>query len=554
MPYRLEFELDGRRFRANLKEAETLLVGSATDCGLRLPFPGISRHHAVFRVEQGLLWVEDQGARNGTWLDGQRLSEPTRLCAASRLRLGDVVVVVEPVAADDASLAVSFQAGLPGTGAAEHATLATGFGAPFLLESLPDLLALLASRPQRFELAQRLGPAAANDLQLRGLEVLEREPGKPAALLFCCGELDPETAVQAEAGSLRLRLSAGSGVSPSQAAGLARTLLQLLLLAEPQSCAAETPQPPATADAQRFDPAMREIYRRAQRVAGSTLNVLIRGESGTGKEVLAQYLRSHSHDPDASFVAVNCAALPRDLIDAELFGIERGVATGVESRAGKFEQAHGGILFLDEIGDMAPETQARMLRALQEGEVTRIGGSRSRPAQVRVIAATNQDLETRLADGRFRRDLFYRIADWQVCLPPLRERIGDILPLASHFLDAACRERGVALRGITRAAANALLAYAWPGNVRELAREMARAAVFLSDGDSLAQSDLQAPIQASTVPTSDLKSQLEAAERRILKLAMHQAGGNLSQVAERLGVARSTLYRRLDALGLEPEA
>lgn len=498
--------------------------------------------------------MEDQGARNGTWLDGTRLLDRAQLGSGSRLRLGEVDVEIEQVDADDASLAVSFDAGLPAAPKNEYATLATVQGEAFLVESLPELLALLGRRPERFELAQRLGPAAVSELLLQGLEVLDREPGEPAVILFRCGEIDPALSVEAEAGSLRLRLHAASGVPQSRAAGLARTLVRLLALAEPRPMAGESaPTQSAAADAQRFDPAMREIYRRALRVADSTLNVLIRGESGTGKEVLAQYLRCHAKRPDAPFVAVNCAALPKDLIDAELFGIERGVATGVESRAGKFEQAHGGILFLDEIGDMAPETQARMLRALQEAEVTRIGGNRPRPAQVRVIAATNQDLETRLGDGRFRSDLFYRIADWQVCLPPLRERVADILPMATHFLAAACRERGIALRGITRAAANALLAYTWPGNVRELAREMARAAVFLTDGDSLAQSDLQAPIQASTAPASDLKSQLEAAERRILKLAMHQSDGNLSQVAERLGIARSTLYRRLDALGLEPE-
>jgi transcriptional regulator with PAS, ATPase and Fis domain len=286
--------------------------------------------------------------------------------------------------------------------------------------------------------------------------------------------------------------------------------------------------------------------------------VLIGGESGTGKEVLARYVHAASPRAGAPFVALNCAALPRDLLETELFGIERGVATGVEARAGKFELAHGGTLFLDEIGDMALDTQARILRVLQEREVYRIGGQAPRKAAVRVVAATNRDVPALLAEGRFREDLYYRIATWVVELPPLRARAADIPNLAAHFLGRECGRRGVRARGISRAALEALRAYPWPGNVRQLENEMARAALFLADDDVLDTSRLSPFVRqpAAAADGGRLEDALLHAEREAIRRALHAHGLDVSAAAATLGLGRSTLYRRMKALGLsnEPDA
>ncbi|MCB1056284.1 MAG: sigma 54-interacting transcriptional regulator, partial [Acidobacteria bacterium] len=252
-------------------------------------------------------------------------------------------------------------------------------------------------------------------------------------------------------------------------------------------------------------------------------------------------------------VALNCAALPDDLLEAELFGVERGVATGVEARAGKLEQAHGGTLFLDEIGDMAPATQAKILRALQEGEVYRLGGREPRPARVRVISATHRDLEAMLAAGDFRADLYHRIAGWEVTLPPLRRRRADIGNLAAFFLEREAAALGVRPAGISRAAVVALEAFPWAGNIRQLQTEIARAVLFLGDGDLLDTALLSPAVRASRPgegSTTGLKATLEAVERDEIELALRAARGSVLQAAERLGLPQSTLYRRIKALGL----
>ena len=292
-----------------------------------------------------------------------------------------------------------------------------------------------------------------------------------------------------------------------------------------------------------------DLMRRA---ATTQVTVLLTGETGVGKERFARALHEHSDRAAGPFVAVNCAALPAELIEAELFGVEKGAFTGAHAaRAGRFERADGGTLFLDEVGDLPLPAQAKLLRVLQEGEVTRIGGSHPRPARVRVIGATNQSLDTAVSAGRFRLDLLHRIADWQVTLPPLRERPLDIALLAGKFLEEACRARGILISGITRAAHDALLAHDWPGNVRELQREMARAAVFLGNGDALSRVDFGPALRSAPKTAGlSLSAQLEAAERRIIQQAISAAAGNMSDAANRLGVARSTLYRRLEALGL----
>ncbi len=270
--------------------------------------------------------------------------------------------------------------------------------------------------------------------------------------------------------------------------------------------------------------------------------------------MLARYLHASSERAGGAFVALNCAALPRDLLESELFGIERGVATGVESRPGKFEMAGGGTLFLDEIGDMALETQARILRVLQEGEVYRLGGQEPRSADVRVIAASHRDLEAMQLEGSFRSDLYHRIADWTVRLPRLAERRADIPNLAAYFLAREVQRRGLEVAGISRGAMDLLEGYDWPGNIRQLEREMARAALFLESGELLESSHLQEAIRETARPAASLKERLEHVERQEIRQALTHHEGSVSAAAKELQIGLSTLYRRMRELGVEQES
>jgi transcriptional regulator with PAS, ATPase and Fis domain len=300
---------------------------------------------------------------------------------------------------------------------------------------------------------------------------------------------------------------------------------------------------------------MQQIYTDAARVARGDVSVLILGESGTGKEVLASYLHRASSRFDRPFLSLNCASLPQDLLESELFGIERGVATGVEERPGRFELASEGTLFLDEVGDMALGTQAKILRVLQSGETYRLGAREPRRVDVRILAATNRDLDAMLNDGGFRTDLYHRIATWVVELPPLRHRRPDIANLAAYFLSRAAARRGLQVRGISRAALGLLHAFSWPGNIRQLRNEMERAVLFLEDGELLDTSRLGAAVreEADNRSPGSLAEVLEGVERDEISMALAAHRGNVEAAARRLGFSRATLYRRMKALGVDAE-
>lgn len=547
MPFHLICELDDQHQRFRIGDGE-YLIGSAADCRLRLPFPTISRHHARLHIAADRIEIEDLDSSNGSFVDGQRLRGRQCINASNGMRLGAVTLRLQAIDAGDASLALAIDMSAHGSLADSGQTLPLARNGSLDGHAWDALLAAIAAGASITAMAAHISDVLTRSRLADALEIVDAGDATEDRVLVRHGDASSADSLRVVHGRLYL-LARGNDLDPA----LLHALLRLLALArQPGSDDLSDNNTHGEHDDEPLlaDPRMREIYQRARRIADSELNVLILGESGTGKEVLAQFIRRHGA-ADRPYVALNCAALTDDLIDAELFGIERGVATGVDARSGKFEQAHGGILFLDEIGDMAAATQARLLRVLQEGEVTRIGGSQPRPARVRVISATNQNLDTAVSAGRFRLDLLHRIADWQVTLPPLRERPLDIALLAGKFLEEACRARGILISGITRAAHDALLAHNWPGNVRELQREMARAAIFLGNGDALSRVDLGFALRcAPKTADQGLNAQLEAAERRIIQQAISAAAGNMSDAANRLGVARSTLYRRLEALGL----
>jgi transcriptional regulator with GAF, ATPase, and Fis domain len=307
-------------------------------------------------------------------------------------------------------------------------------------------------------------------------------------------------------------------------------------------------------------PAFRALLEQARKVAATETTVLLTGESGTGKEVLARAIHHESPRADGPFVAVNCAALPETLIESELFGHERGAFTGADKlKRGRFELAAGGTLFLDEIGDLAPAVQAKLLRVLQEREYERVGGTVTLRADVRLVTATNRDLEVAVADGRFRDDLFYRLAVFRLRLPALRERGDDVLTLAAHFVRELGARMGRGEPGLSLDARQALLAHQWPGNIRELQNAVERA-LIVSEGGLLTAAHLgiaprpEPPVAAATPAPADEPARdgsLAELEKRSILAALKRAKGNKSRAADALGITRTQLYTRLKRFGLD---
>jgi DNA-binding NtrC family response regulator len=339
-------------------------------------------------------------------------------------------------------------------------------------------------------------------------------------------------------------------------------------------------------------PRMQPLLKMADKAAASMIPVMIEGESGVGKELLARAIAGSGERRAKPFVAVNCGAIPQNLVESILFGHEKGAFTGAtDKHTGKFVEAHGGTLFLDEVGELPLETQVKLLRAIQEGEVDPVGAKRPVKVDIRIVSATNRDLIQAVKDGRFREDLYYRLCVFPMTLPPLRERAEDIPDLTRHFLARIAAEEGKRIRGIQPAVFGLLGAYPWPGNVRQLENAVFRA-VVLCDGDELSIADfpqiaaqvdgydvvvplapqvliaspaLQPALAAQPamiVPGASIAlvdaaghvRPMEEIETEALKFALDHYRGQMSQVARRLGIGRSTLYRKLKDLGLEEPA
>ncbi|HTY60847.1 MAG TPA: PEP-CTERM-box response regulator transcription factor [Acidobacteriota bacterium] len=299
-------------------------------------------------------------------------------------------------------------------------------------------------------------------------------------------------------------------------------------------------------------PAMKNIFAAVRKVASTEVPVLILGESGTGKELIANAIHNRSARNHGPFVAINCAAIPETLLESELFGHEKGSFSGaIAQRRGKFEYAKGGTLFLDEIGDLVPELQVKILRFLQEKVVERVGGRESIHVDARVIAATNQDLEAAVKNGRFREDLYFRLAVVRLVLPPLRERGEDVIELAHHLAESYCREMKKPPIRFSKSALDAMRRHAWPGNVRELQNRVQRALV-LSDGKMInpAEMDLFELPGEQENPLSTLKEARQGFERDIIARALKENDGNISKTARAIGISRPTLYELLERHGL----
>ena len=397
-------------------------------------------------------------------------------------------------------------------------------------------LALLAARPVDAVLLDLRMPG------LDGLEVLRRiqAGARPPPVTVL-------TAVPTAANTIEaMRLGAFDHLAKPIGRAALADLIGRMLQAAPAAA------PAADSSAEDFigsSPAMREVQKAIGRLADSETTVLITGETGTGKEVVARAIHRHGHRGGRAFVAVNCAAIPAPLLESQLFGHARGAFTGaIADRAGSFRDADGGTLFLDEIGDMDLAMQAKLLRVLQDRMVVPVGG-RPVPVDVRILAATHRDLRAMVAKGDFREDLFYRIGVVPVHLPPLRERLSDILPLAEHFL-----ARAGGTRRLSGEAAARLLAHPWPGNVRELRNAMERAAV-LAPLAVLSAADF-AFLAGESIPVSDwlagdLPGAVARLETEMIRRALAACGGNRTEAARRLNIHRQLLYEKIRRYDLD---
>ncbi len=605
-------------------------VGSLPSNEIVLSAAGVSRQHARLTLGIDQLQVEDLGSKNGTYLNERRIEQATAR-PGDQLRFGPVELTLEELDSEDAELAIALD--YPPL---DRSSAVLRRETPLVTSSIADALtrhwlqlveALVTEMPEgpdgHFSAVVRL---LISELQLRGTCLLELPAEERPIVLAAAGQVDDDAmeslqealphafadaTTKADAIAFELlNPTAGAPLSlvlltPQDAAPLAlalwgsfagrsesepllRLVVRLVDRFRPQP--GEVHQPtvntgfPSLVVPAGFvfgqSAAMRRIYRLMESLARGDLPVLIIGDTGVGKEYLAQILHRSSPRRQQPFVAINCAAIPAELLESELFGIGEGVASGVRKRRGRFQEADGGTLFLDEIGDMSAGLQAKLLRALQEKEVTPLG-MRPIKIDVRVLAATNQELAKRIEAGSFRADLYYRLAGWVLDVPPLGDRPEDIPALVEHFLRDCSRSLGKRVRGLTVRALRQLVDFPWPGNVRELENEVRRLVYLCHDGaaidssmlskavlenaprpvlgDSAARAlDLSAspPAASDGEPRPELLAldslELEDLEQRAVREALRRCDGNQVQAAKLLAISRQKLRRRMERFGLLP--
>ena len=589
---RLRWEAGGVEGRHSLKPGETR-IGSAADNDVVLSMRGISRRHALLQLHEGALTVQDLESRNGVQVNGARTLS-ARLEPGDELRLGPILLRLEQVDVDDDDLAIDLVGASPRAGrngAPPGATelVAIGHGIPAgwmrIVEGFAERLSGEAGAPAAAALVARELPARGCCFLVVGEASL--------AVVAAAGEIAEASALEITASKARfgsssdpaggattwistsppatVRAIAISGDFPgrSESEPLLRALLGIWRLVDPD--AERVVHRELDVDARQLvlpdgwvegtSASMASLADQMRALAGGDLPVLIIGETGTGKELVARTLHASSTRGPGPFVAVNCAAIPADLLEAEMFGIVKGAATGVTERPGKFRLAHEGTLFLDEIGDMSLDLQAKLLRALQEKEVQPVGSSAPVAVDIRVLAATNSDLGSRIENGRFRRDLYHRLAGYRLVVPPLRDRRGDVPALVTSFLRSFAAEAGKEIRGMTPRALRALVEYSWPGNVRELELEVRRLVYLCPAGGTIDAALLAAdvlaarPSSASTdegasTGSLDLGENVRRLEAKLIREALARADGNQTSAAKLLGISRNGLANKMKSLGL----
>lgn len=571
-------------------------MGRSHASAVALPDRSVSQRHAILEVRGGTVMVRDLASKNGTFVNDAPASA-IEAKAGDQIRFGRFSFGLEVLDPEDAWMAVTGPGASmsPAITGSSHSTAVTH----------TQTSEIEVHRVRAF--VQKLTEAAARGERNLALDTLRRELSATSALLLRISRSEPPQVV-ATAGPLvldptelnenidRLQFVAEtSGYRVSQyssntlgiasrrdgerilvlvvpgdwpvgsaGAWLITTTLSVLSLGI--EAEAFTPQRDKRSTGLVFPEAhlrcpserMSQLYTDLGEAVDSQLPVLVQGETGVGKESIAAILHRSSKRASGPLVAINCAAVPADLLEAELFGVAQGAATGVAPRVGKLESANGGMVLLDEIGEMRPDLQAKLLRVLEQGTVEPIGGS-SRQLDIRLVASTNRDLHEDISTGRFRADLFYRISGFIFEVPPLRHRAGDIPALVEHFFLAACKETDKPVQGITYAALKNLSEHDWPGNVRELRHSVYRAVHATPSGEAIdslriRKIELLPPSAATEERTSATKSpgiKLQDLERAAIREALDQFAGNQAAAARALGISRGALRRRIGKFDLK---
>ncbi len=598
--YCLRGEIDGQERTFPLQPG-TNVLGTSRACEAVLSTRGVSRRHARLVVGDDKLRIVDLSSKNGTWIGDARVADET-LRVGDLLRLGPQALRLEELDPDDGRLGLELDLATASPEASmgyETSLLdeVPGLGMAHLqlIRRVVDYLTLpepdLAAAVERVRSGLGASGAALVEEQRDGLPVVIASAGSLGAvsrikalgrLRRDAGDADVHTYHQAGVAAALHRprrgptlgfwLWAGEG---SEAKVLRPLLVILLHLAqrlagaaiEPREAELTTPASGETPELTFPDgvlpghsPEMVGLYQQMQSVAADDVPVLLLGETGVGKEHLARTLHLSSERSDRGFVVINCAAIPAELLEAELFGIGRGVATGVEARKGKFQQASGGTLFLDEVGDMPLPLQAKLLRALEEGKIYPVG----RPpvtVDVRLVGATNTDLRQRIREGSFRSDLYYRLAGFELEVPPLRRRVEDLPPLVGLFLRRFTASSGKRVTGISVKALRALTAHPWPGNVRELEHEVRRLVHRTPSGQAIDSTRLSPGVatggELESPPDLDgrgLRERMDSLEESLIRSALAQSGGNQTRAAELLQVSRGSLIKRMKRLAINPKS
>ncbi len=533
-----------------LDKGKSLVVGRNAPSDVEIPDPGLSRQHARFTWDDHL-WVEDLGSTNGTKKNGERVTR-TQITPNDEISIGPVRVSVHIMSSIDAELR-----GFDGhdrfvSALGDEITRARQFERPLALMIVSSDRDRHVSR-----WASRLRP------RLRPVDRVGIYG--PSAVMVSLPEATPELvrALGSELGT--------GGAPPSLICGVvwfpkdggsAEELIAALQVArrvgDPTSLAPVDVAPVVVKNA-----AMKQVMTTVKRLAASSIAVLIHGETGTGKEVIAREIHEGGPRRKAPLRCINCAAIPATLIESVLFGHEQGAFTGADKIAqGMFEQADGGTVLLDEIGELAASAQAALLRVLETKKVMRVGGNKEIDVDVRVIAATHRNLEAMVSAGQFRQDLLYRLNTMTLVIPPLRERIDEIRPLAERFLKEARIQAGSDVRQIDPQALAALEAYSWPGNVRELRNAIERA-VVLAEGKAISIADLTDRIRSRSVPVvdnpasgnveipTDYKDHLRKYEAELILRALHKHNGNQTETAKALNLPLRTLVHKIQTYGIK---
>ncbi len=533
----VEIELHGTRRRMDVAQAGELVIGRSSEATLAVDDERVSRRHLRIAVRDGVLVATDLGSRNGTLLNGRRMTGERRIHGCDVLEVGPLRIRA-------------------GGAAREAALLAEG-----------DLINRLDQEVARARTFQR--PLSVVGLALKGpqheiddaIARVSGRLGRPDSAGECgLGRflvILPERRLEAAsvlAASWKALAEGSAGVYATVCAAAVPDSGEEAgdLLAAVFSTGRHGQADPARRGPIAEDPRSREVFKTARRVARSTASVLITGESGAGKEWVAHEIHTSGPRGAGPFVRVNCAALPELLIESELFGHERGAFTSADRRRiGRIEAAHGGTLFLDEIAELALPLQAKLLHVLEDRYVMRVGSNERVPVDVRFVFATNQDLESEVRAGRFRKDLYYRLSAITIQVPPLRERPADLRALAEHFLVEAARAAGRTPPRMDDSFRVGLETYSWPGNVRELKNVIERA-IALSDRDVLSRSELPERLRSGDTAkmAGPMRERMDGLELRSLEEALAECGGNRTHAARKLGISRRTLIYKLHKFGL----